>query len=110
MYTSNTLWLLTAHYRVDLPALSQVQGAFTMVTTEEFDCDPFAKARANKIIKGEYKCHGKDPNPDKAGPDPSSTTGGSGSKPSGAASPLDLRLSLVMGSSSLVATILQLFL
>lgn len=110
MFTWNTSWVLIVRDRVDLPALTQVQGAFTMVTTEEFNCDPFDKAQKNKIIKGEYKCHGKDPDPEKAGGSNPSSTTGSGSKPSGAASPLDLRLSLVMGSSSLVATILQLFL
>ena len=81
-----------------------------MVTTEEFNCDPFDEARDNKIIKGEYKCQGKSADPTKAGGSKPSSTSGSDAKQSGAASPLDLQLSLVMGSASLVATILQLFL
>lgn len=102
--------LLIACDRVDLPALSQVQGAFTLVTTEEFNCDPFDEARDNKIIKGEYRCEGKNADPTKAGGSKPSSTSGSGADQTGAASPLDLQLPLVMGSSSLVAIILQLFL
>lgn len=94
--------------RVDLPALSQVQGAFNLQTSGEFNCSQFNDANKNHVIKGEYNCAGSQTKPGTAGTKPSST--GSGAKGTNAASPLDLQLSLVMGSSSLVATILQLFL
>lgn len=80
-----------------------------MRTTEEFDCAPFQKYKDDKVIRGLFDCSGKDEDADK-GSTTASSTAKSSASPTGAASPLDLNLSLVMGSSSLVATILQLFL
>lgn len=80
-------------------------GAFNL-RSKEFDCDEFDDAIEKRVVKGEYVCEGK---PGKAGNKPSSTSG-SGASGKNAASPLDLKLSLVMGSSSLVAIVLQLFL
>lgn len=95
---------------MELPGLTQVQGAFNIQTSEEFDCAKFDEARDNKVIKGEYVCQGSQTKPGTAGTKPSSTSGGSGSSKTGAAAPMDLNLPFVLGGSSLVAGILQLFL
>jgi hypothetical protein len=95
---------------VELPGLTQVQGAFNMQTSEEFDCGKFEEARNNKVIKGDYECQGSQTKPGTAGTKPSSTSGGSGSSKTGAANPMDMNLPFVFGGSSLVAGILQILL
>lgn len=98
---------LLIYFRVDLPSLTQVLGAFNLQSSEEFDCAKFDDAKKEKkIIKGEYVCEGSQTKPGTAGTKPSSTSASGKS----AASPLDLKVSLVMGSFSLVATVLQLLL
>ncbi len=94
---------------MELPALTQVQGAFTLRTSEEFDCSPFEEARDKRLIKGKFDCDEGVTNPEDEDGTGSSSRNGSDSD-TGAASPLDFKLSLVLGSFSLVASVLQLLL
>lgn len=93
--------------RVDLPALTQVRGAFNIQTSGQFDCSAFQKLNNNKAIKGKYFCSGNQSKPGTA--DPSTTTGGKASK-TGAAIHFEANMPIILGGSSVVATFLQLFL
>lgn len=92
--------------RVDLPALTQVKGAFKLQTSGDFDCSNFDKIHQSKaVIRGEYTCKGSKSGTGSA--DSTSTGTGSGASKTAAAAHLELNSPIVMGGSSLVAGLLQ---
>ena len=100
-------FVLTPSYRVDLPNLKQVRGAFNLQTSAEFDCGPFDTARKNGVIKGKYVCAGTQVKPGGEGSKPSS---GGKSGPSNAAQPNNVNYPAVIGGTSLIAGLLQMLL
>lgn len=102
--TSNT-------FRVDLPALTQVKGAFNLQTSGEFDCSSFNKIHDSKaVIRGKYTCSGGKSDPGTAESTSTSTSTGSSASKTAAAAHFDLNAPIIMGGSSLVAGLLQFFL
>ncbi|KAL8695321.1 MAG: hypothetical protein Q9218_000220 [Villophora microphyllina] len=95
---------------VELPALTQVQGAFNMQTSGKFDCSAFDKLDQNKVIKGHYVCQGSETKPGGAGTKPSGTSSGSAASGTSSAGQFQANLPAVMGGTSLVAGLLQLIL
>lgn len=89
--------------RVDLPALTQVRGAFNLTSSGPLDCSAFAKLNSNKAIKGKYQCTSNLPNPS------ATTTGGKASK-TGSAIHFEANMPIILSASSVVATFLQFFL
>ncbi|KAL9131039.1 MAG: hypothetical protein Q9217_000925 [Psora testacea] len=93
---------------VQLPALSQVRGAFNLQTSAEFDCSAFDAAKKSKgIIKGNYVCSGSQAKPGGAGTKPSGTSSGSKASSTSAAGHLDFNLPLMLGAASLVSGLFQ---
>ncbi|KAL8953790.1 MAG: hypothetical protein Q9222_000355 [Ikaeria aurantiellina] len=95
---------------VELPALTQVQGAFNMQTSGKFDCSAFDELDDNKVIRGDYVCSGSETKPGGAGTKPSGTSSGSSASGTSSAGQFQANLPAVMGGTSLVAGLLQLIL
>lgn len=96
-------------FRVTLPALTQVKGAFNMQTSGDFDCSNFDKIHQSKaVIRGAYTCKGSKSDPGSA--DSTSTSTGSSTSKTAAAAHFELSTPIIMGGSSLVAGLLQFFL
>ncbi|KAL9596425.1 MAG: hypothetical protein Q9219_005809 [cf. Caloplaca sp. 3 TL-2023] len=95
---------------VELPALTQVQGAFNMQTSGKFDCSAFDKYEDNKVIKGKYTCRGSETKPGGAGSNPSGTSSGSAASGTSSAGQFQANLPAVLGGTSLMAGLLQLVL
>lgn len=94
-------------YSVELPALTQVQGAFNMQTSGKFDCSAFDKLNQNKVIRGSYTCSGSETKPGTAGSKPSGTSSGSSPSGTGAAGQFQVDLPAVLGATSVMAGLLQ---
>ncbi|KAL8727381.1 MAG: hypothetical protein Q9166_006053 [cf. Caloplaca sp. 2 TL-2023] len=93
---------------VQLPALTQVQGAFNMQTSARFDCSAFDKLADTKVIRGKYTCLGSQTKPGGQG----TASGSSGAAASGTSSAGQFQANLpaVVGGTSLLAGLLQLIL
>lgn len=95
-------------FRVELPALTQVKGAFKLQTSGDFNCSKFDKIYQSKaVIRGDYTCKGSKSGTGSAD-STSTSTGGSASK-TAAAAHFELNTPIIMGGSSLVG-LLQFFL
>ncbi len=94
-------------FRVDLPALSQVKGAFNVQTSGEFNCSQFDKFNADKTVKGKYVCTSKATNPGTPGSDPSATSTGGKSTKTGAAVHLRANMPIIVVGSSFAAYLLH---
>ncbi|KAL8737395.1 MAG: hypothetical protein Q9181_001732 [Wetmoreana brouardii] len=92
---------------VELPALTQVQGAFNMQTSGKFDCSGFDKLEQNKVIRGDYTCIGSETKPGGQGTKTGSSSAASGTSSAGQ---FQANIPAVMGGTSLVAGLLQLIL
>lgn len=98
-------------FRVALPALTQVKGAFNLQTSGDFDCSAFDKIHDGKaVIRGKYTCSGSQSHPGTADSSTTSTSSGSSPSKTGAAAHFELNAPIIMGGSSLVAGLLQFFL
>ena len=96
-------------FRVDLPALTQVKGAFNLQTSGDFDCSKFDKIYQSKaVIRGKYTCQGSKSDPNSA--DSTSTSTGLSASKTAAAAHFELNTPIIMGGSSLVVGLLQFFL
>ena len=98
--------LIAETFRVNLPELTLVRGAFNMQTSSSnFSCDAFDKDQDNKIIRGKYLCKSGVSKPSGAGTTPTET----GSKPtgSGAAGHIAVNYPAVLGGTSVLAGLLQ---
>lgn len=95
---------------VELPALTQVQGAFNMQTSGKFDCSAFDKLDQNKVIKGEYTCRGSETKPGTVGTKGSGTSSGSAASGTSSAGQFQANLPAVIGGTSVMAGLLQLIL
>lgn len=93
--------------RAELPALTQVRGAFTIRTSGQFNCSAFQKL-SSKAIKGKFTCSGDTQTRGNA--DPSSTNSGGKSGKTGAAIHFEVSMPRILCVSSVIATFLQLFL
>ena len=95
--------------RVDLPKLKQVRGTFNLQTSSEFDCSGFDAAKKSKgIIRGNpYVCRGKVAKPGGTG---SKVSSGSSASGTSAADVNAINYQAVIGSTSIIAGLLQLFL
>lgn len=99
------------HDSVELPSLKQVNGAFNLQTSAQFDCSGFQKDQQNKVIKGKYTCSGAVAKPGGAGTNPSSTSSGSSSSKSSSADAVVIPpFPTLMGATSIFAWILQVLL
>lgn len=94
-------------FRVSLPALTQVRGAFNIQTSGQFNCSAFQKLSSSKAIKGKYVCTGNQQKPGTA--DPSTTSGGKSGK-TGAAIHFEVSMPRILYGSSVIAIFLQFFL
>ncbi|KAK4697168.1 hypothetical protein P7C71_g887, partial [Lecanoromycetidae sp. Uapishka_2] len=100
---------------VELPALSQVKGAFNMQSSATLDCSAFqADKNSKQVIKGNFVCQGSETKPGGAGTKASGSTSPTASG-KGAAGHIQVNLSMVMvpvlmGSISLMAGLFQLML
>jgi hypothetical protein len=103
------MYLLTSH-SVELPGLTQIQGAFNIQTSGQFDCSAFAKDHDNKVIKGHYNCAGSQTKPGTAGSSSSGTSSSSSASSTSSAGRYEMNLPAVIGASSFVAGLLHLFL
>jgi len=95
---------------VELPALTQVRGAFNLQSSGQLDCSAFqADSGSKQVIKGHYTCKGSVAKPGGQGSKASSS---SGSTPTGksAAGHVEINFPAVMGGATLVAGLLQLIL
>ncbi|KAL6714959.1 3-prime end of ExtraCellular Mutant protein [Lecanora helva] len=93
---------------VDLPALQEVDGAFTLSTSATFDCSAFDEdKKSKKVIRGKYSCKSKQAKPGSSGSKASSS---SGSSPTGqsAAGHVDVSYPVVLGTTSFLAGLLAL--
>lgn len=88
---------------VELPALTQVRGAFNMQSSGTLNCSAFDQDNSNKVIKGNYVCRGSLSKPGGANTKPSSSPTSSSS----AAHPLNVNIPTVMGGTSILAGLLQ---
>ncbi|KAL8908642.1 MAG: hypothetical protein Q9207_000730 [Kuettlingeria erythrocarpa] len=95
---------------VELPALTQVQGAFNMQTSGKFDCSAFDKLDQNKVIRGEYTCRGSETKPGTVGTKGSGTSSGSAASGTSSAGQFQANLPAVIGGTSVMAGLLQLIL
>ena len=96
--------------RVDLPALTQVQGAFNIQSSGTLDCSAFqADSSTKQVIKGHYVCQGSESKPGGAGTTASSS---SSSKATGKSSAghIEVNFPVVMAGTSIIAGLLQLVL
>lgn len=103
------MYLLTPN-SVELPALTQIQGAFNIQTSGQFDCSAFAKDHDNKVIRGKYQCAGSQTKPGTAGSSTSGTSSSSSASASSFAGRYEVNFPAAIGASSLVAGLLRLFL
>ncbi|KAL8821197.1 MAG: hypothetical protein Q9223_000712 [Gallowayella weberi] len=94
---------------VQLPALTQVQGAFNLQTSAKFDCSGFDKLVPNKVVKGKYYCASSLVKPGKEGTR-SGTSDGADSGDKSAAGHVQVNLLAVVGGTSVLAGFLQLLL
>ncbi|KAI4185410.1 MAG: hypothetical protein L6R41_004156 [Letrouitia leprolyta] len=94
---------------VELPALSQVQGAFNMQTSGKFDCSGFDELSSKKVVKGKYTCRGSQTKPGGVGT-ASSTSSGSSASGTSSAGQFQANLPAVLGGTSVMAGLLQLIL
>ncbi|KAL8930282.1 MAG: hypothetical protein Q9208_000899 [Pyrenodesmia sp. 3 TL-2023] len=92
---------------VELPALTQVQGAFNMQTSGKFDCSAFDELDQNKVIRGEYTCRGSQTQPGTAGSKGSGTSSGSSASGTSSAGQFQANLPAVIGGTSVMAGLLQ---
>lgn len=95
---------------VDLPALTQVKGAFNIQSSGDVDCSAFdADKKTKQVIKGNYVCSGMVSKPGGAGTKASAS---SSSKPTSKSSAglIEVNFPAVMGGASLIAGLLQLVL
>lgn len=81
-----------------------------MQTSGKFDCSAFDKLDQNKVVKGNYVCRGSETKPGGAGTKPSGTSSGSTASGTSSAGQFQANLPAVMGSTSLLAGLLQLIL
>ena len=93
--------------RVQLPALTQVQGAFNLQTSARIDCSAFDDLSSKKVIRGKYTCLGS-----RARPGSQGTGSGSdgGSEEESAAGQIQANLPTLLGGTSLLAGLLQIIL
>ncbi len=103
------MYLLTSH-SVELPGLTQIQGALNIQTSGQFDCSAFDKDRTNKVIRGHYQCAGSQTKPGTAGTSASGTSSGSTASATSSAGRDVLNFPAVVGGSAIVAGLLHLFL
>lgn len=75
--------LLTTH-SADLPALTDVRGAFTLISSENIDdaCTTFMGLKDDGTIKGTYTCRGEESDPENSD-QPEGNSNGSGGSSSG---------------------------
>ncbi|KAL9129119.1 MAG: hypothetical protein Q9175_007381 [Cornicularia normoerica] len=95
---------------VDLPALTQVQGAFNVQSSGQLDCSAFqADKNSKQVIKGNYVCSGSVSKPGGAGTKASAS---STSKPTAKSSAghIEVNFPAFMGGTSFIAGLLQLVL
>lgn len=93
--------------RVQLPALTQVQGAFNLQTSAKFDCSAFDQLSSNKVIRGKYTCLGMRTRPGGQGTG-SGTSGGGDEKSS--AGQIFANLPATVGGTLVLAGLLQIIL
>ena len=102
-----TVGPLLIYRSVQLPGLTQIQGAFNMQTSGQFDCSAFAKDHDNKVIKGKYVCQGSETKPGTAGTSASGTSSGSSASPTSSAGRFEVCFTTIAGGFSIVAGLLQ---
>ena len=93
---------------VTLPALSDVEGAFNLQSTQNIDsdCSTFQSiSGVNAPIKGKFTCAGSQSNPGGAGTTP---TQGTGASSTGAASALEVSSGAVFGLTGVLAAMMGL--
>ena len=101
---------------VVLGPLATVLGAVNVQTSESFDCGPIEDLGTKQVVQGSITCAGKQAVPGGAGSTPtgtgaSSSASSTGSATSDASGYLAVDTSsLLLGSSSLIAALLQMFL
>ncbi|KAL8857329.1 MAG: hypothetical protein Q9178_006095 [Gyalolechia marmorata] len=93
---------------VQLPALTQVQGAFNLQTSARIDCSAFDDLSSRKVIRGKYTCLGSRARPGRDGTG-SGSDGGS-EEESGAAGQIQAHFPALLGGTSLLAGLLQIIL
>lgn len=94
---------------VELPALTQVRGAFNIQSSGTLDCSAFDQDKKSKqVIKGHYVCQGSVSKPGGQGTQPSSANPASSSK--AAAANVEVNLPAIMGGTSIIAGLLQMIL
>lgn len=96
-----------SEHRADLPDLTQVQGAFSIATSGDFDCSKFQEAKTKNVIRGPYACAGSQAKPESGGSSSTATGTGSTSSKTAAAAPFNVNLPFVMGGSTFVAGVLH---
>ncbi|KAL8660028.1 MAG: hypothetical protein Q9226_000106 [Calogaya cf. arnoldii] len=89
---------------VQLPALTQVQGAFNLQTSAKFDCSAFDKLSSSKVIRGKYTCLGMRTRPGGQGTG-SGSDGGGDEKSS--ADHMFVNLPAIVGGTLVLAGLLQ---
>lgn len=93
-------------YRVELPSLKDVRGAFNMQSSGQLNCDKLSDFDGD-VTKGKYTCFSevKDPGKEGTTPDDSNGDGSSGGKDAAA---LDrVSLTYVVGFAGLAGAFLQ---
>ncbi|CAL8582598.1 cell wall protein Ecm33 [Xanthoria parietina] len=93
---------------VQLPALTQVQGAFNLQTSARFDCAAFDQLSTNKVIRGKYTCLGMRTKPGGQGTGSGSSGGGDDEQSS--AGQLFANLPVAVGGTLVLAGLLQIIL
>ncbi|KAL9001204.1 MAG: hypothetical protein Q9169_000388 [Polycauliona sp. 2 TL-2023] len=97
-----------AFSEVQLPALTQVQGAFNLQTSARIDCAAFDELASSKVIRGKYTCLGMRARPGGEGTGSGSNGAGDGEESS--AGRTLTNLPAVVGGSLVFAGILQMIL
>ncbi|KAL8674269.1 MAG: hypothetical protein Q9168_001336 [Polycauliona sp. 1 TL-2023] len=92
---------------VQLPALTQVQGAFNLQTSAKIDCSAF-DALGKTVIKGKYTCLGMRTKP--GGEGTGSGSNGAGDTKASAAGQIFTNLPAVVGGPLVLAGLLQMIL
>ena len=81
---SHCMKKLLTFYSAALPALKDVRGAFTLVSSENIDdaCSAFMDLKNDGTIKGTYTCRGEESDPENSD-QPEGNSNGSGGSSSG---------------------------
>lgn len=92
---------------VSLPSLKMVRGGFNMMSTGQFDCQPFENLKGD-VIHGSFECEAKSPNPTSLDGSSGSGSGASSTSTSSGAAVSNLGNAPAMGLTAIVCGLLQL--